>query len=53
VNVSCLFSVIYRWGKKRTGVSSGLLLSGSPVTSSMPGTLGAEYVVLYTLPEGR
>jgi hypothetical protein len=36
-----------------TGVSSGLLLSGSPVTSSIPGTLGAEYVVLYTRPDGR
>lgn len=29
-----------------TGVSSGRLLSGSPVTSSFPGTLGAEYVEL-------
>jgi len=34
-------------------VSSGRLLSGSPVTSSLPSTLGAEYVVLYTLPLGR
>jgi hypothetical protein len=30
----------------RTGVSSGRLLSGSPVISSFPGTLGAEYVEL-------
>lgn len=32
--------------------SSFLCVSGSPVTSSLPATLGALNVVLYTLPDG-
>lgn len=40
--------------EKLTGVSSARLVSFSPVTSSQPGTFGAEEAnwVLYTLPEG-
>lgn len=42
-------------GGGRTGRSSGRRVSGSPVSSSNPGTLGAELLnwVLYTLPDGR
>ena len=41
------------WGLGgQTGQSSARLVSGSPVTSSSPGTLGGFHELLYTLPDG-
>ena len=37
----------------RTGLSSDLLVNGSPVTSSNPSIMGRLYDILYTRPEGR
>lgn len=38
---------------QRTGLSSGLFVNGSPVSSSYPSTFGLLYDILYTRPEGR